>query len=173
MIEEQARVSSVHRDQAEIVVERQTACGTCSAKSGCGTSLLATWLPRRRLVFRLRNEIGARPGDTVMVGLDEGQLQRGSLLLYALPLGGLILGAVGGEALFALIGMPTELGAVLLGLLGLAAALGFVAYISSARLAARDGGVRMLRVISSSRAFAVDDIAVSQVEKPDSFGTSK
>ena len=40
---------------AEIVVEKQSACGSCSANSGCGTSFLSTWFPRRQLTLCLPN----------------------------------------------------------------------------------------------------------------------
>lgn len=142
MIEEQARVVEVEGDLAEIVAGQHAACGSCSASAGCGTSLLAQWLAPRRANLRLRNDIGARPGDTVTLGIDEGQLRRSALRLYLLPLTGLILGAVLGERLFATVTWPPELGAVGLGLLGLIGALRLVG-----RRAGRvEGAVRMLRV---------------------------
>ena len=166
MIEEQARVAAVRQDLAEIVVEKQSACGSCAAKSGCGTSLLSAWLPKRQMVIRLKNEIGARPGDRVVVGLDEAQLQRGSLLLYALPLAGLILGALAGEALFPFFGLSAELGAVLTGLCGIIAALAFVRHSSMSRLGDGDGGIRLLRVVGVSQSVAAGEIAMPKVNRP-------
>ena len=153
MIEEKARVVALDGKIAEVVAERHTACGSCSAKTGCGTSLLATWLPNRRLVLRVRNDIDAQIGDTVILGLEEGRFQKGSLLLYALPLGGLLLGAIGGERLFFLLGLSSELGSVLFGLLGLTGALIAVKHFSMVAEGRDDAGVRLLRV--AHRAIAV------------------
>jgi sigma-E factor negative regulatory protein RseC len=154
VIQEQARVVAVDGGIVEVVVGRQSACGSCAAKGGCGTSLLAAWFPRRELRFALPNAVGALPGDTVVLGLDERQLQRGSLLLYALPLGGLLLGAIGGEGLFAANAWPGELGGIAGGLLGLIAALWWVRMRSLQANSGRDPGVRLLRVAHRSTGLA-------------------
>ena len=126
MIEENARVASIEGELAEVVTERRSACGSCAAQKGCGTSLLAAWFPQRQLRFRVHNAVGARVGDQVVVGLDEAYLQRGALLLYALPLAGLLLGAVGGDLAFEALALNPEPGAIGGGLLGLFGALRFV-----------------------------------------------
>ncbi len=146
MIEEQAKVVAVDGRLAEIVAERHSACGGCHVKSGCGTSLIASWLSNRRLVFHLPNDVNAKVGDTVIIGLEEGRLQKGSLLLYALPLGGLLLGAISGERVFLALTWSSELGGVLFGLLGLTAALVAVRRISIAASQRGDAGVKLLRV---------------------------
>lgn len=139
----------VHDGVAEVVTQRQSACGHCAARNGCGTSLLATWFPQRQLAFRLNNDIQAAAGDTVIIGLDEAFLQRSSLLLYALPLLGLLVGAVAGEYGFSLLSWPTELGAILLGLLGLSAALLAVRYFSASSFERGEVGVKLLRISRS------------------------
>lgn len=158
MIEEEASVVRVSAGLAEIVTERRDACGSCSAKHGCGTSLLATWLPRRRLSFRITNEIGAQVGDRVVVGLDESALQRGSLLLYAAPLGGLLSGAIIGEGLFPRIGWSSELGAVLLGLLGLTVALGLVRRVTAGQVVGGREGIRLLRFAGRPTPLSPNDL---------------
>ncbi len=158
MIEEEASVVRVSAGLAEIVTDRRDACGSCSAKHGCGTSLLATWLPQRRLSFRITNEIGAQVGDRVVVGLDESALQRGSLLLYAAPLVGLLSGAIAGEGLFPRVGWSSELGAVLLGLLGLTMALGLVRRITAGREVGGRDGIRLLRFAGRPTRLSPDDL---------------
>jgi sigma-E factor negative regulatory protein RseC len=145
MIEAEARVVTADREYAEVVTLRQSACGSCAARNGCGTSLIAAWFPQRELRFRLRNDIGADSGDRVVLGLDEANLQRGSLLLYAVPLAGLLGGAIAGDQLLPLLGLSAELGAVGGGLLGLIGALRIVKDRSGAALGGGDGGVRLLR----------------------------
>lgn len=161
MIEEAARVIGLRGDLAEVATRQQTACGSCAAKAGCGTSLIAAWFNRRAPVFLLRNDIGAAPGDEVIIGLDEGRLQRGTLLLYALPLAGLLLGAIAGERAFAHLGLAAELGAVLTGLLGLVAALLYVRRVTGGEALGRDAGVRLLRVVGRTPPFAPGDIRVA------------
>ncbi|MCB1774265.1 MAG: SoxR reducing system RseC family protein [Gammaproteobacteria bacterium] len=145
MIEAEARVTGIDREYAEVVTLRQSACGSCAASKGCGTSLIAAWFPQRELRFRLRNDIGAEAGDRVVLGLDEGSLQRGSLLLYAVPLGGLLGGAIAGDRLLPAIGLSAELGAIVGGLLGLIGALRFVSNRSASTLDDGAAGVRLLR----------------------------
>lgn len=146
MIEEQARVIGVSGDVAEVATVRHSACGGCAAKQGCGTSLLAAWFPQRELTFRLQNPVDARVGDTVVIGLNEGALQRSSLLVYGLPLMGLLIGAIAGDQFFIALAWPSELGGIIGSLFGLTAALGFVRHGSERR--ARYGGnaVRLLRI---------------------------
>ncbi len=169
MIEERARVVEVRGDVAEIVAEPAASCGGCAAKGGCGTSLLAAWLPQRRLTFRLRNEIGAKSGDTVIVGLDESLLQRSSLLLYAAPLLGLLAGAILGERLFLRLGLPTELGAVLSGLLGLSAALLVVHRRTGLHGSGGVHGVRLLRVARTSLTINPEGIGLAGTPDREGF----
>jgi sigma-E factor negative regulatory protein RseC len=148
VIEETARVAKVDGDAVEVVTERRTACGSCSAQKGCGTSLIAAWFPQRKLRFRVHNAIGARVGDQVVVGLDEAYLQRGALLLYAVPLIGMLVGAVAGESVGSALGMHPEPGAIGGGLLGLFGALGLV---RRTRLeSAGEHAVRLLRLAQPS-----------------------
>ena len=165
MIEEQARVVQVSGDRAEVAAMRQPACGTCSAQAGCGTALLTSLFPQRALRFWVNNDIGAAPGDRVVIGLDERRLQQGSLLLYALPLLGLLLGAIGGEAGFSFIGLPAELGAVVSGLLGLIAALSVARRLASGATKVGDAGVRLLRVAHRSPSIAPADIALTPARR--------
>jgi sigma-E factor negative regulatory protein RseC len=162
VIEEQARVVGLRGELAEVVTRRHAACGSCAAKGGCGTSLIAEWFGARHFTFLLKNDIGATPGDDVIIGLDEGRLQRGSLLLYALPLAGLLLGAIGGEWWFAYVGLPAELGAVTTGLLGLIIALTAVRRLSTGEAMGEQGGVRLLRIVGGPPSLAPRDIGFAR-----------
>ncbi|WP_456404289.1 SoxR reducing system RseC family protein [Thiolapillus sp.] len=94
MLEEEGVVLSVSGSVAEVVAETKSSCGSCSAKSGCGTSLLASLFPQRKRSFRANNTVSAKTGDRVIIGLDESALQIASLLVYLVPLLGLIGGAI-------------------------------------------------------------------------------
>lgn len=97
MLEEEGMVLSVNGNIAEVVAETKSACGSCAAKNGCGTSLLASLFPQRKRSFQASNPVHARVGDRVLVGLDESALQTASLLVYIAPLLGLIGGAMAGS----------------------------------------------------------------------------
>lgn len=122
MIEENARVVRREGEYAWVETQRKSACGQCSARKGCGTSVLDKVLGRRRSVVRVLNPVDAGPGDEVVIGLGEGAFVRGSLVVYAPPLVTLLLGAIAGEWL----GGSDAL-SVLGGLLGLAAGFAWVA----------------------------------------------
>lgn len=86
MIEEQAQVIAVEGDQLILQAQTQSACGSCEAKSGCGTSLLSKVVGRKFSRFQATNEINAKVGDTVVVGLSEDALLKGSLVMYLIPI---------------------------------------------------------------------------------------
>ena len=92
MIEQPARVLSRDRGEALVQTERGSAGGGCNARAGCGTSLLAQVFGHKPARLRVANPIAAEPGERVIVGLSERGLVRASVLLYVLPLLGLLLG---------------------------------------------------------------------------------
>lgn len=125
MIEETATVTANEGEYAQVETQRQSACGACRANAACGTSLLAKALGARRTSVRVLNTIGARPGDRVIVGIDESLLTRISFVFYILPLFGLIFGAAAGDWLASQRGLVvTEPFSIAGGLVGLL--LGFV-----------------------------------------------
>ncbi len=94
MIEEQALVTRCDGTFADVETQRNSSCGNCSAKSACGTAALSKVLGSRRSTVRVLNPIDARPGDQVVIGLEETALTRNSFMFYMLPLLALILGAI-------------------------------------------------------------------------------
>lgn len=91
MIEEQARVIDLAGDDAWVAVERKSVCGSCDAKKGCGTGVLTTVLGHRNDSLRVKNALGARPGDWVVLGIKESALLKGAAAMYLAPLLGLFL----------------------------------------------------------------------------------
>lgn len=118
MIEEQATVIETDGDTMSVEIQQQSSCGSCSAKSGCGTNLIASLFGKRRALLSLPNSIHARPGDRVVLGIRENDLVSGSVMLYLWPLGGLIAGSVTGHWL-----TGTEPAAIFGGLIGMLAVL--------------------------------------------------
>jgi sigma-E factor negative regulatory protein RseC len=94
MIEEQAQVIGIDGDTLLLQANTQSACGSCSAQKGCGTSVLSKVVGRKFSRFHAINNVGAEVGDTVIVGIAEDALIKGSLMMYILPLMSMFLFAV-------------------------------------------------------------------------------
>jgi sigma-E factor negative regulatory protein RseC len=100
MIETEAVVVKLEHAVAYVQAERKSSCSGCS-ESSCGTSVLANFFGQKTPLYRASNEVGAKVGDRVVVGMDESALFKGTLLLYLFPLLLLFVGAVAGSALAA------------------------------------------------------------------------
>jgi sigma-E factor negative regulatory protein RseC len=86
MIEEQAQVIEIKGDILFLQAQTQSACGSCSANKGCGTSLLAKVVGRKFTHFQAENNVNAKVGDIVVVGLAEDALLKGSMVMYIIPI---------------------------------------------------------------------------------------
>lgn len=132
MIEETATVTTSEGEFAQVETQRETACGACSAKSACGTSAVAKLLGDRRASVRVLNPIGARPGERVIVGLDESAMTRASFVFYILPLLSLFLFAALAAWLAEQWGLSsTEPLSILGGLFGLLVGLAWIRFYSA------------------------------------------
>lgn len=99
MIEENAIVVGVEADIAMLEVVRRTPCGLCGQTRGCGISLWGKLLGHRDNIFKADNQIDAKIGDMVVVGIEEQALLLSSLTAYGVPLLAMFLGAVLATAL--------------------------------------------------------------------------
>ena len=94
MIEQTAKVLHIENDDVVIEVKRQTACGSCSAKAGCGKSLLDNVFRVKPLLLSIPNTIEAKENDDVIVGLNESAIVQASFYLYFFPLFIMIMSAM-------------------------------------------------------------------------------
>lgn len=97
MITERGRVIAVTGDQAWVQTLRLSACQSCSARAACGQRALASVSGGRANQVRVANTLGASVGDEVSLAIAESALLRASLLVYALPLLLMVVGAIGGH----------------------------------------------------------------------------
>ena len=123
MIEERVVVVAMEAQGAWVEGVQQSACGSCSAKSGCGQHALGKmgrivrlWLP---------TEVSLSQGEHIVIGLEQGVLAKSALWLYGIPLLVLLLGAVVGQWL------GGELGSIVLTVLGLPLGLMLARYYSA------------------------------------------
>ena len=116
MIEEQVVITSMTPEGAWVEGIQQSACGSCSAKAGCGQHTMSQlgrkvtlWLPLNNLPDTLQLSVG----EQVVVGLPEGAILRSTVVLYGVPLIALVLGAIIGNATLG------ELGSIIVSVLSM------------------------------------------------------
>lgn len=94
MIEEHAWVhETLGGGTVEVFAARRASCDGCTAEKGCGRAALAGLFAGPARV-RVDDPLGVRPGERVIIGLREDALLRASLILYGLPLSGMLLAAL-------------------------------------------------------------------------------
>lgn len=147
MIEQTAVVVSVDSGYAWILPQQKSGgCGACSSKTSCSSSTPFDFLRKEPQKMRVLNPLYARPGDSVVVGMQGNALVAYSLLAYVLPLLGLILVAMLGREIFALMGVVNELGTVFSGIVGLLGGLRLANLIVSRSFKSSDFQPVILRV---------------------------
>lgn len=100
MIEELGRVLSVEPGAVWVETVRQSTCGSCQARAGCGQALLHKLASRSEQGFiRVLSEQRHQVGDQVVIGIPEDAVVFGSVLLYMVPLGALFLFAIIAQSL--------------------------------------------------------------------------
>lgn len=98
MIEEQATVAAVEPGLVWVETIRSSACARCSARAGCGQSLMSQVLSadvqaeKNYLAIPTDRVLGI--GQAVWIGIPETAFLRGAFWLYVVPLLTLIGGAV-------------------------------------------------------------------------------
>jgi len=126
MIEETATVIEVNDQRLLLETLRQSACQSCSVKSGCGTSSLAKVVGNRSSQFAVEKTLDVKVGDKVIIAIDENALVQGSLLIYFLPLIFMLITGLVAEYLFV-----NELMTILSVVAGFISAMIFVRYFLS------------------------------------------
>jgi len=148
MIEQAATVVKTADNIAWVESQRQSTCGSCSAKKGCGTSLLDNMFGASRIRVKVRDDIGTHQGDDVIIAIEENALVASSLLMYIVPVVGLFLFAGIADLLLHL----PELFIIISGLTGII------------------GGFYVVRKIAAlSVIFSSTQPAIIEVVKPDNF----
>ena len=101
MIEQNAVVLKVEGQLALVEAQRQSSCGQCNAKKGCGTGMLENSLGRRAMQMQAINQCDAKPGDEVVVAVPEKGFIKSAFITYLLPLLLMLVGAVAAQDLSA------------------------------------------------------------------------
>lgn len=134
MIEQKATVISRDAHQVWVEAERQSTCGQCQARKGCGTGLLAKHVGQRFSRIAVSTNENLKVGQQVIVSIPEQALLSGAFMMYLLPL--LLMFAA---ATLARMANSGELLEILAGLSGLVAGFYFV----KTRLKNKNTGVQV------------------------------
>lgn len=119
MLEQSVEVLRTGPGVAWVRAHASGGCGSCG-NGGCSSRQLAEFFSSKPRAFCVRDPLGTRPGDLVVVGIEEGAVWRGALTAYGLPLLLVFVGAALGQWLgenFARQSMSLA-GALLFGLAG-------------------------------------------------------
>ena len=90
------KIVSIGPGTATVAVERTAACPRCAAGKGCGAGLLSGSKRPAMLEVSLSPQLGLSEGDEVRLILEPSHLLQATVLVYGLPLAGIVLMLVGG-----------------------------------------------------------------------------
>ena len=114
----------------EVLTERKSACGGCQPSHSCSSCLTSS-----KIKARVHNPVGARSGDIVEIHLDSRAIYYSALVLYGLPLLGLILGAALGAGNAGTWLANASVAPALFGVLGIAAGFAVAVAIGNSTFA--------------------------------------
>lgn len=94
MLEEKGHVVALEPNAVWVEVVRGSTCSSCSKQSGCGQSVMELLgVGQKAARLRVSTDLCLTVGDWVVIGVPERTLVRSAVLLYLLPLLGLLAGA--------------------------------------------------------------------------------
>jgi sigma-E factor negative regulatory protein RseC len=120
MAKKRGRVTSISQDGwAKVITERGDACNSCEVSQFCHSLADCS-----KLETSVLNQAGAGVGDLVIIELSSKMVFRGALLLYIVPVLGLLSGAIAGAGLSQISAIDETSATIALALAGLG--LGFI-----------------------------------------------
>ncbi len=151
MIEDVATV--IKEDGENVVIEsiRKSSCSSCGAGSACGTNVLATLFDQtsQNPQLTLKNTIGAKVGDKVIVGIDEKIVIKSSFFVYIVPVLSMIFFAAIGLVVGEYVGMDKDSASSIFGLVGLFLGFAWLYYFSKKLATEKQYKPVLLRVDNS------------------------
>ena len=100
LLKETGLVTKVEGDVAWVNTASKLACSSCKVESTCGNGILEKYLAGKVFVSKINNSLQANVGDKVEIAIPRSSITKASMIVYFVPLVGLILGALIGQNLF-------------------------------------------------------------------------
>ena len=116
---EEGVIKKTSAQKALVRIEKSSCCTTCDSRGTCKV------LSDKEVLVEVRNELQAKVGDRVMLSVPARSLLKLALLVYFLPIVGLIIGAYAGGVLAQSLDMETALPSIVGGII----AMGITFYV--------------------------------------------
>jgi sigma-E factor negative regulatory protein RseC len=143
-----------------VATQSKLACSSCKVASSCGTGIIENYFSGKVFETLIENSLEAQVGDLVEISVPKSSLTLASILLYVLPLLGLVIGAVIGDAL-----NLAELSVILLSFLGIALALIVSRFWSKSLLNRGEFQPKLNKVIKKAQpGTSAQSISVSNID---------
>jgi len=90
MLRETGIVSRILGDQAIVHTQSRLACSSCQQIDTCGNGIIEKYFSGKVFSTQLFNDINAKVGDQVEIQVSKSSVTKASVIVYLLPLAGLI-----------------------------------------------------------------------------------
>ncbi|PUA26534.1 MAG: transcriptional regulator [Cellvibrio sp. 79] len=93
MIIETGRIVAIENEGVWVETIQKNACGSCKAEKGCGQRLMNKWDGHPayiRVLLEGRSPANYQPGDKIQIGISDDIIAKSSLIVYMIPLLGLV-----------------------------------------------------------------------------------
>lgn len=143
MLRERGVVEKSSPEKAVVRIEQSSACATCESRGACQVQNDKIFL------VEVVNDLGAKVGDVVEISMPSGAVLKASLAVYALPVLGLIIGALAGGALAGFLLVQPKTASLLGGGAGLALSIAVLRRLDRSVRSRPDYSPRMTRVFTT------------------------
>lgn len=141
MMRERGVVEESSPQTAVVRIEQSSACATCESRGSCHVQ------NDKKFTVEVVNELGAKVGDVVEISMPSGSVIKASLAVYALPVLGLILGAVAGGGLSEALNLAPTPASLIGGGAGLAIAVAILRWLDRSVRSWPDYSPRMTKIL--------------------------
>jgi len=90
MLRETGFVSEIIGNQAVVLTQSQLACQSCKRVDACGNGIIEKFFSGKTFATQLPNLLDAKVGDQVTIEIEKSSVTKASIIIYLIPLVGLI-----------------------------------------------------------------------------------
>lgn len=91
MLKEEGLVTQVMGNIATVITKNQLACSSCKVAESCGNGIVEKYLSGKTFTSQIKNRLNAQVGDTVIIQIPKSSITNASLIVYFIPLLGIML----------------------------------------------------------------------------------